>query len=208
MLSIVLYWCFAFCSVYFSDNFTWETYNAILLVRSFSKYFIELLPNEEVIRHMGGTVVKSQSDEEVAGFTGQVLHCTGDWGVMQIVLSNQQKKDIGRLVFLLGRKNLLLWEVIEIFINNYLFINLCRIYSVLLCWARTLILNNYTKYIYQEVQNFNQWETDQLVIWHKVSRIWAWDYWLWTSVTMFWRITCWNYGTCNKNDSSTFNKFY
>lgn len=53
---------------------------------------------------MGGTVVKSQSDEEVAGFTGQVLHCTGDWGVMQIVLSNQQKKDIERLVFVLGRK--------------------------------------------------------------------------------------------------------
>ena len=69
---------FCIYSVYFSDDFIWETYNAILLVRSFSKYFIELLPNEEVIRQMGGSVVKSQSDEEVAGFTGQVLHCTGD----------------------------------------------------------------------------------------------------------------------------------
>jgi len=52
-------------------------YNAILLVRSFSKYFIEFLPNEEVIRQLGGSVVKSQGDE-VSGFTEQVLHCTGE----------------------------------------------------------------------------------------------------------------------------------
>lgn len=73
-----------FYFVYFSDDFTWETYNAILLVRSFSKYFIELLPNEEVIRQLGGSVtVKSQGDEDMpSGFTGQVLHCTGDLHVM------------------------------------------------------------------------------------------------------------------------------
>lgn len=99
-LSVVLDWCFIFYSVYFSDNFTWETYNAILLVRSFSKYFIELLPNEEVIRHMGGSVVKSQSDEEVAGFTGQVLHCTGHWAVMQTILSNQWKKYLELLIII------------------------------------------------------------------------------------------------------------
>lgn len=62
---------------YFSEDFTWETYNAILLVRSFSKYFIEFLPNEEVIKQLGGSVVKSQGDEEVSGFTEHVLHCTG-----------------------------------------------------------------------------------------------------------------------------------
>lgn len=63
------------------EDFTWETYNAILLVRSFSKYFIEFLPNEEVIRQLGGSVVKSQGDE-VSGFTEQVLHCT-DCGVIE-----------------------------------------------------------------------------------------------------------------------------
>lgn len=63
------------------EDFTWETYNAILLVRSFSKYFIEFLPNEEVIRQLGGSVVKSQGDE-VSGFTEEVLHCT-DCGVIE-----------------------------------------------------------------------------------------------------------------------------
>ncbi|XP_022799189.1 dymeclin-like [Stylophora pistillata] len=67
---------------YEDSDFTWQTYNAILLVRSFSKYFIEMLPNEDVIRHLGGSVVKSQSDEDVSGFTGQVLHCT-DCGVIE-----------------------------------------------------------------------------------------------------------------------------
>lgn len=64
------------------EDFTWETYNAILLVRSFSKYFIEFLPNEEVIRQLGGSVVKSQGDEEGSGFTEQVLHCT-DCGIIE-----------------------------------------------------------------------------------------------------------------------------
>ena len=68
-----------------SSDFTSESYNAILLVRSFSKYFIEMLPNEEVIRHLGGSVVKSQSDEDVSGFSGQVLRCTGDdWCITYI----------------------------------------------------------------------------------------------------------------------------
>nr|XP_058970564.1 dymeclin-like [Pocillopora verrucosa] len=65
-----------------NSDFTSESYNAILLVRSFSKYFIEMLPNEEVIRHLGGSVVKSQSDEDVSGFSGQVLHCT-DCGIIE-----------------------------------------------------------------------------------------------------------------------------
>lgn len=64
-----------------NSDFTSESYNAILLVRSFSKYFIEMLPNEEVIRHLGGSVVKSQSDEDVSDFSGQVLHCT-DCGII------------------------------------------------------------------------------------------------------------------------------
>lgn len=68
-----------------SSDFTSESYNAILLVRSFSKYFIEMLPNEDVIRHLGGSVVKSQSDEDVSGFSGQVLRCTGDdWCITYI----------------------------------------------------------------------------------------------------------------------------
>lgn len=64
------------------EDFTWETYNAILLVRSFSKYFIEFLPNEEVIKQLGGSVVKSQVNENVSSFTEQVLHCT-DFSVIE-----------------------------------------------------------------------------------------------------------------------------
>lgn len=79
---VELFFCLTdITSIFFafhSSDFTSESYNAILLVRSFSKYFIEMLPNEEVIRHLGGSVVKSQSDEDVSGFSGQVLHCTGD----------------------------------------------------------------------------------------------------------------------------------
>ena len=71
------FFLFGVFDTYFREDFTWETYNAILLVRSFSKYFIEFLPNEEVIRQLGGSVVKSQGDE-VSGFTEQVLHCTGE----------------------------------------------------------------------------------------------------------------------------------
>ncbi|XP_068711607.1 dymeclin-like [Montipora capricornis] len=64
------------------EDFTWETYNAILLVRSFSKYFIEFLPNEEVIKQFGGQVVKSQANESSSGFSEQVLLCR-DCGVIE-----------------------------------------------------------------------------------------------------------------------------
>lgn len=57
----------------------WEMYNAILLVRSFSKYFIEFLPNEEVIKQFGGEAVKTEEDESVSGFTEQVSHYRGKW---------------------------------------------------------------------------------------------------------------------------------
>lgn len=64
------------------EAFMWEMYNAILLVRSFSKYFIEFLPNEEVIKQFGGEAVKTEGDESVSGFTEQVSHYR-DCGVIE-----------------------------------------------------------------------------------------------------------------------------
>lgn len=40
---------------------------------------------------MGGSVVKSQSDEEVAGFTGQVLHCTGEASCLLFCVKSKEK---------------------------------------------------------------------------------------------------------------------
>ncbi|XP_031560113.1 dymeclin-like isoform X2 [Actinia tenebrosa] len=58
-----------------------ELYNALLLIRSFCKYFIEVLPSKDIILHFGGSVTCSVDKE-----TGKELISCTDLGMTEDML--------------------------------------------------------------------------------------------------------------------------
>ncbi|KXJ28564.1 dymeclin [Exaiptasia diaphana] len=67
-----------------SENFELvsELHNALLLIRSFCKYFIEVLPPSDTVLHFGG-ILSAKVDEE----TGKETFCCTDLGVTEDLLS-------------------------------------------------------------------------------------------------------------------------
>lgn len=62
--------CHLSLSLSFSNIFTWQTYNALFIIRSLSKYFVEHLSEELILQQF------EAKPKEMGGGSQVIPHCT------------------------------------------------------------------------------------------------------------------------------------